>query len=135
MNLKKKTSLTWLRHKPKLIASQLDIFLVLMDMLGNVSKANIIPGFRSDHSVVALSINVTEKPKRISYHKVNSSKLNDKENIRELCSTIQDAICQGDSFDAISLWEFVKVMIRSKCIEISCEKAKHITNLDAVKED
>ena len=101
-------------------------------MLGNVSKANIILGFSSDHSVFTLSINITEEPKRISYYKVNSSILNDKENIRELCNTIQDAICQGDSFDAISLWELVKVMIRSKCIEISCKKAKHNINLEKV---
>ena len=80
-------------------------------MLGNVSKANIILGFRSDHSVVTLSINITKEPKGIKYYKVNSSILKDKENIRELCSTIQDAVSQGDSFDAISLWEFVKVMI------------------------
>ena len=40
------------------------MLLVLKDMLGNLSKANIIPGFRSDHSVVTLSVNVTEEPKR-----------------------------------------------------------------------
>ena len=72
-------------------------------MLGNVSKAIIILGFRSAHSVVTLNINITEETKRLSYYKLNSSLLNDKENIRELCSTIQDAVCQSDSFDAISL--------------------------------
>ena len=53
-------------------------------MLGTVSKANIILGFRSDHSVVALNINITEEPKKISYHKVNSKLFNLKEYIREL---------------------------------------------------
>ena len=99
-------------------------------MIGNVSKAKLILGFGSDYSVVTLSINITEESKRISYYNVNSSILNNKEDIREPCNTIQDAVCQGDSFDAISLWEFVKVMIRSKCIEISCKKAKHNTNLE-----
>ena len=66
---------------------------------------------------------------------MNSSTFNDKENNRELCSTIQDAVCQSDSFDAISLWEFVKVMIRSKNIEISCKKAKTVIWKGAVKED
>ena len=63
---------------------------------------------------------------------MNSSILNDKENIRELHSTIQNAVCQGDSFDAISLWELAKVMIRSKCIGISRKKAKNNTNLEKV---
>ena len=99
----KKSSFNWFRYKPKLIASQLDMILVLRGMLGNLGKANIILGFRSDHSVVTLSINVTEEPRRMSYFKVNSSILNDKENIRKVHSTIQEPVYQGDSFDVISL--------------------------------
>ena len=55
------------------------MFLVSRGMLGNVSKANIIPGFRSNHSVVTLSMNIAKEAKRISYYKVNSSILNDKD--------------------------------------------------------
>ena len=42
------------------------MFLVSRDMLGNVSKANTILGFRSDHSAVTLSVNVTKEPQKIS---------------------------------------------------------------------
>ena len=72
-----KTRFTWRRKKP-VIQSRIDRFYISDTMQYNISKADIIPGIRSDHSAIVLSIKPTKSIEEggPNFRKFNNSLLN-----------------------------------------------------------
>ena len=58
-------------------AKRLDFFIISNELLPFVKDANILPGYRTDHSIVTLEINLTKIHKKCSYWKFNASLLQD----------------------------------------------------------
>jgi exonuclease III len=71
-----KARFTWRRKNP-VIQSRLDRFYISDTMQYNVSKTDILPGIRSDHSAIVLSIKPTNGTKQSgpSFWKFNNSLL------------------------------------------------------------
>ena len=68
---------TWRRSSP-LQQSRLDYFLVSESLLNFSIDADIIPGYRTDHSIVTISITIITNKKKPGLWKFNCSLLKDK---------------------------------------------------------
>jgi len=55
---------TWRQTKPN-VYCRLDFFLISQSLLGSTTSANILPGFKTDHSMISLKIIISSfKSKR-----------------------------------------------------------------------
>jgi len=73
-----KRGYTWRRFN-SVQQSRLDYFLVSDALLSEVNDVNIVPGYRSDHSIVKLGLKLnTERTRLRQYWKFNNSLLKDK---------------------------------------------------------
>ena len=50
---------TWKRTRPFKIFCRLDFFLISSGLFGKVEKSNILPGFKTDHSLITLDIDLS----------------------------------------------------------------------------
>lgn len=86
MNLEKH-HYTW-RKKNSSKQSRLDFFLISENLFVDVDESKIIPGYRTDHSIVVLKFNFDKFQKGSSYWKFNNSLLKDSRYIEEVKNTI-----------------------------------------------
>lgn len=82
---------TW-RQKTPIKQSRLDYFLVSSDIAALTSNTDILPGYRSDHSLVTLTIEISNEIKGRGVWKFNNSLLYDNELINKIKNKIQDTI-------------------------------------------
>ena len=82
---------TWRRPNP-LQQSRLDFFLISESIVQNVEDADILHGYRSDHSMIVLNFSFGKLEKRRSYWKLNTSLLKDSKYVEEIRQEIRDVI-------------------------------------------
>ena len=99
---------TWRRSTP-FQQSRLDFFLISSILSPLVKKTDIIPGYRSDHSLITLTLQFGEEGKRSQFWKFNTSLLSDKTYLDEINKTIIEVISEyavfpynRDNLDTIS---------------------------------
>ena len=80
---------TWRRNNPTQ-QSRLDFFLVSDLMSADVHDADILPGYRTDHSLILLSLGKVKEGKRFSLWKFNASLLKDKEYLDDINTVIEE---------------------------------------------
>lgn len=68
---------TWLRESP-LKQERLDFFLIPGSLYSNINDSKIHPGYRTDHSLISLTLTLDKNGKVHSYWKFNNSLLTDK---------------------------------------------------------
>ena len=109
-----------------LIHSRIDFFLVTSHLEYVVQKADILPGLKSDHSLLELSLFVENQPKRgRGLWKLNTSLLQDSDYIKLIKSTISDAkLDLANLSDKHMDWDYVKCRIRTESISFSIKKNK-----------
>ena len=56
------TRYTWGRRYPN-ISYHLDFFLISRSIYGKVTNSDILPGYKTDHSLITLNLGVTENPR------------------------------------------------------------------------
>ena len=79
---------TWRRNNP-VQQSRLDFFLVSDSLLSQIKDTDILPGYRSDHSMIKLVIEFRkENTHRKNYWKLNSKLLKDPKCVQEIHDTI-----------------------------------------------
>ena len=83
---------TWKVGNPVRKRARLDYFLVSGSLISIISEANIIPGYRSDHSIVTMELNLTDQKRGKGFYKMNTSLLMDKEYIEIIEKSIKDTI-------------------------------------------
>ena len=109
-----------------LVQSRLDFWLISTHMLYDVDECEIVPGFKSDHSLVKLSFRLNEKQTRgRGFFKFNSMLLKDKDYVTMIKDTI-DQFSQENvhTIDKAILWDCLKCVIRGKTISYSTARAK-----------
>ena len=85
-----KRAYTWRRFN-SIQQSRLDYFLISDSLVDKILNVNILPGYRSDHSIVSTTlINPQIQKKNKSYWKFNSSLLKDKVYIDEIKKVISN---------------------------------------------
>ena len=144
---------TWRRSNP-LQQSRLDFFLVSEQTCNDISYADILPGYRTDHSLITLKMTFGEQTRKSTFWKFNSSLLKDRKYIDEINKTLERVIEQyaATPYDrhniqtmkkediqfTISDQLFLDVLlmeIRSKTIAYSSAKKKLDTELETKLEN
>ena len=70
------TRYTWRRRNPD-ISRRLDFFLIGRGLYGKVTNSDILPGYKTDQSMITFSLGVTENPRGPGLWKLNTSFLTD----------------------------------------------------------
>ena len=84
---------TWRQTNP-IKQSRLDFFLISEELLNFVENSDISSGYRSDHSIVSVCLNINEIERGRGYWKFNNSLLKDIEYVNLVKSTIEKVIKQ-----------------------------------------
>ena len=80
---------TWFRRNP-IKKARLDFFLISDKLFTEVEHTKILPGYRTDHSMICLEIAFGKFKKGVSYWKFNNSLLKDITYVREIKNIISD---------------------------------------------
>ena len=62
---------TWRQKQPE-VHCRLDFFLVSQSFMGNVASADILSGFKTDHSLITLNISLHSNPRGRGFWKLNT---------------------------------------------------------------
>lgn len=89
---------TWFKRNP-VKKARLDMFLISSDLFLDIADTCILPGYRSDHSIVILTLKLGEFKAGKSYWKFNNSLLKDVEYVKQIKQLVQRIIQQYASDD------------------------------------
>ena len=115
---------TWRRRKPD-IQCRLDFFLISSSLCTNTLETDILPGYKTDHSLITLSISTKSNPRGASFWKLNTSLLSDLDYVKSIKKTVQKVSKQYESdneVDEVLLWEMIKMQIRADFISFAKQK-------------
>ena len=133
---------TWLRKNP-LKAGRLDMFFVSDNMVNSMIDVEIIPGYRTDHNAITLTVQLNQ-PKGNGIWKFNTSHLTDDDYIKAIktciihtlkqyAAPVYEDIIYNDAkhYESIYLtisdslfYETLIMMIRGETVKFSKQKAK-----------
>ena len=82
-----KQSFTWTRPNSNKSA-RLDYFLISENLFSDIDDVNILPGYRTDHSLILLSLKFNKFSRGGSYWKFNNSLLRDRTYVTEIKNAI-----------------------------------------------
>ena len=111
------------------VQSRLDYWLVSahMEYIYSVNKIKVIPGRRSDHSLVKLQLEIDNKPKRgTGFWKFNTTLLKDETYLNDMKLLIHDLKQKyRDLLDKQLVWDVMKCGIRTATIRYAIQKCKN----------
>ena len=120
---------TWRRKRPE-VQCRLDFFLISQNLMCNVTSAEILPGFKTDHSMITLTIALHENIRGPGYWKLNTSSLSEIEYVNIIKSTIQNVKEEYQHDKTVSdslLWEMIKLKVREKSLKYAAAKNAKIS--------
>lgn len=85
------------RMEPEVTMSRLDYFFITPSLVGNVSSADIIPRYMTDHSMLELILDLEESPRGPGHWKLNSLHLKDKEFVDKINLVIEEQLGQQNN--------------------------------------
>ena len=92
---------------------RLDFFLVSQSTFCYTIDAEIIPGYKTDHSMITIKVSLHSNNRGHGFWKLNMSLLEDTEYVALIKSVIQqtkDEYAKDEKIDPNLLWEMVKMM-------------------------
>ena len=113
---------TW---RSKEVRCRLDYFLISFNLVSQIKKCDILPGFKTDHLAVNCKIHLNQLPRGRGFWKFNVSLLQDdtfvnliRENIHTECDKY------SNEMDPNLFWDYLKCQLRSVIIDYSIKKSK-----------
>lgn len=126
------------QNKPE-VHCRLDFFLVSASIAGRVSKVDILPGYKTDHSFrCKIYITYHSNTRGPGFWKLNSALLSETEYVNAIKATIAQTGTQyenGEEVDEVLLWEMIKLEIRDTSIKYSKAKMKEMRKKERKKKD
>ena len=122
------TRFTWRRKNPE-IQCRLDYFLISNTLCPVITNAEILPGYRTDHSMITVRINTVANPRGPGFWKLNTHLLTESEYINLIRKTITDVSKEYEGqkeVDEILLWDVIKMQIRATSIKYAKEKKSRL---------
>ena len=119
---------TWRRLRPN-VHCRLNFFLVSQNLVGNTILANIMTGYKTDHSMITLSLSLHSNPRGRGFWKLNTSFLTEIDYINQIKSTISATLEEYKNDDSVNpalLWEMVKLKVREKSLHYAKAKKNMI---------
>ena len=121
---------TWRRKNPN-IQCRLDFFLISCSLCTDILEAYILPGYKSDHSLITLTINAHVNPRGPGFWKLNTSLLSELEYVKLIKNTIYNVSKQYENkneIDETLLWEVIKMEIRATSMLYAKRKKTRMKN-------
>ena len=119
---------TWWRTKPE-VHCRLDYFMISPSLTTAITNADILPGYKTDHSLITIHLASNSNPRGPGFWKLNTSFLLDSEYIELIKKTIDEVAEEyrnNDDVDAILLWDTMKMQIRSSSLKYARERKAKI---------
>ena len=94
---------TWRRTKPE-VHCRLDYFMISSSLITAITNADILPGYRTDHSLITIHLAGNNNPRGPGFWKLNTSFLLDSEYIELIKKTIDEVAMENrnnDDVDAV----------------------------------
>ena len=121
---KGKKQYTWEQPSP-LIRCRLDYFLVQNKHLNIVHTAKIIPGIKSDHKIIELTLNLNTNKRGPGFWKLNSSILKENEYVKEMTLLINKVWDESTNMsDSLARFDWLKFKIMEYTIQYCKKRAK-----------
>jgi len=115
---------TWHSNTRPPIFSRLDYFLISENILNSVNKTEIKAGFKSDHSIVTMTLSITNISRGPGTFKLNNSLLLEEDYQNIIRNSIKDITELNVNANPNTLWELIKGCIRNESIKYSSFKKK-----------
>ena len=113
------------RSRNGIVQSRLDYWFVSNSLEYLIKNTVIKPGYRSDHSVIVVELELIETQSRgRGCWKFNNNLLNDKNYVSLIKDTISSILDNVTFDDKNLLWEYMKCQIRTETISYAGKKAK-----------
>ena len=115
---------TW-RQRLSDIYCRLDFFLVSQTSICNITQADIIPRFKTDHSMITLSLSLHSNLRGNGFWKLNTSLLSETSYLDKIKATIENTVSEYENDETVNpilLWEMVKLKLREKSISYAAPK-------------
>ena len=90
-----------------------------------VTKADILAGYKTDHSLITLHLAKNNNPRGPGFWKLNTSFLSDSEYVNVIKKTIAEVANEynnNNEVDPVLLWDTIKMLIRSSSLKYAKEK-------------
>ena len=115
---------TWQKSNPRKIFSRLDYIVMSEVFLQFVREVKLIPGFRSDHSWVVVTIEFDYVKKGPGYWKFNTQLLKDKEYVEKINMLIDIELELNTDKSKRERWELLKLAVRGSTLQYASRKHK-----------
>ena len=119
-----KKEYTWHSNSSPPIFCRLDYFFVSTSLENNVTDCKILPGYKTDHSAVALNINLIKLNRGPGYFKINNSFLLDSSYQSKIKNAIKELVEFNSESNPNIKWELIKGRIRDESIKFATYKKK-----------
>ena len=119
---------TWKSSSKPPILCRLDYFLISKTLSARIKFSNISHGFKSDHSLISLSISpqISRGP---GFWKLNTSLLKDNEYVGVIKETIDKTKqeCVGNNPNTV--WEMIKLNVRDSTMKYASKKKRNTDSI------
>ena len=91
----------------------------------HVTRADIMMGFKTDHSMITISVAMHSNQRGPGCWKMNTSLLSEvnyANQIRTVIKEVNDEYVNDESVNPTLLWEMIKLKIREQSIKYAAEK-------------
>ena len=115
---------TWQRTKPE-VHCCLDYLMISSSLTTAITNADILPGYKTDHSLITIHLASNSNPRGPGFWKLNTTFLLDSEYIELIKKTIDEEAKEyrnNDDVDAVLLWDTMKMQIGSSSLKYAREK-------------
>ena len=112
----------------------LDFFLVSQSILGNITLADICPGYNTDQPMITLDLSLHANHRGPGFVKLNTSFLTDIEYvnlIKSVIKDVQDEYAEDGTVIPALLWDIIKLKIREASLHYARNKSKKISEREA----
>ena len=102
-----------------------------------ITNADILPGYKTDHSLITIHLVSNSNPRGPDFWKLNISFLLDSEYIELIKKTIDEVAKEygnDDYVDPFLLWDTMKMQIRSISLKLQEKKRAKIKSMENTSE-
>ena len=116
------SSFRWRQRRPK-IQCRLDFFLV--SIVNITSSTDIVPGYKTDYSMIMLRLSLHSNPLGLGFWKLNTSFLTELDYVNQIKATIRETYDEYKNDESVNpslLWEMIKLEVHEKSLRYSKKK-------------
>ena len=125
---------TWHSHQKPSVFCRLDYFLISDNLLNSITSSKHNIGFKSDHSLVSVNIDILNLTRGPGYFKLNNSLLLNNEYKDSIKKNITEIALINRDANPNTLWETIKGTIRNETIKFATHTRKQTRKQEEIIE-